>query len=48
MRKVSVIFLFAFAFFMLNSQAVSGETFAPVDMYISSGSNGQLKIEKAQ
>ena len=46
MKKVSLIFLFAFAFFMLNSQTVSGETFAPVDMYISAGSNGQLKIEE--
>ena len=46
MRGVALTFLFAFVFFVLSSQAVSGETFAPVDMYISSGSNGQLKIEK--
>ena len=46
MRGVALTFLFAFVFFVLSSQVVSGETFAPVDMYISSGSNGQLKIEK--
>ena len=38
---LGIVFLFAFAFFMLNSQAVSGENFAPVDMYISGGSAGQ-------
>ena len=46
MKRITLIFLFAFAFFVVNSQAVSGETFAPVDMYISGGSAGQLRIEE--
>ena len=45
MKRIALIFLFVFAFFVMNSQAVSGETFAPVDMYISGGSAGQLRIE---
>ena len=44
MNKIALIFLFAFAFFMLNTQAASAETFAPVEMYISGGSDGQLRI----
>ena len=44
MKKIALIFLFAFAFFMLNTQAASAETFAPVEMYISGGSDGQLRL----
>ena len=47
MKRIALICLFAFAFFVINSQAVSGETFAPVDMYISGGSAGQLRIEES-
>ena len=46
MRKITLTFVFTFVFLALSSQASSGETFAPVDMYISSGSNGQLKIQE--
>ena len=45
MRKLTLIFLFALAILTINSQVSSGETFAPVEMYISGGSNGQLKID---
>ena len=45
MKKLTLIFLFALVLFTINSQVSSGETFAPVEMYISGGSNGQLKID---
>ena len=45
MRKLTLIFLFALVILTINSQVSSGETFAPVEMYISGGSNGQLKID---
>ena len=45
MRKLTLIFLFALVILTTNSHVSSGETFAPVEMYISGGSNGQLKID---
>ena len=46
MRKLPLFLLFALVFLALSGQAVSGETFAPVDLYISGPPNGQLKIDE--
>ena len=46
MRKLPLFLLFALVFLALSGQAVSGETFAPVDLYISGPPNGQLRIEE--
>ena len=47
MRKISLFFIFAFlTFFVVIDDAATGETFASVDLYISGGSNGQLKVEE--
>ena len=40
MRKLPLFLLFALVFLALGGQAVSGETFAPVDLYISGRVNG--------
>ena len=47
MRKLPLFLLFALVFLALSGQAVSGETFAPVDLYISGPPNGQLRIEES-
>jgi uncharacterized membrane protein len=47
MRKLPLFLLFALVFLALSGQAVSGETFAPVDLYISGPPNGQLKIDES-
>ena len=46
MRKLPFFLLFALVFLAVSGQAVSGETFAPVDLYISGPPNGQLKIDE--
>ena len=46
MRKLPLFLLFALVFLALSGQAVSGETFAPVDLYISGPPNGQLRIDE--
>ncbi|MEO2180120.1 MAG: hypothetical protein ABGW86_02440, partial [Candidatus Poseidoniia archaeon] len=46
MRKLPLFLLFALVFLAVSGQAVSGETFAPVDLYISGPPNGQLKIDE--
>jgi len=48
MRKISILFIFAFlSFLVVIDDTATGETFASVDLYISGQPNGQLSIEES-